>query len=90
MEKVDVLVPPVATHLDGAVVYILEVIKYRRFDGAVRYIVSCIVEYNGYRSRQFQLDVENEKDLKSKLRVEVAKMQLMIESGFTEPFSKIS
>ncbi len=87
--RIEVEIPPVVVELDGALVYLPETKKYKRFDGATRYRVTCIVEYGGYRSRPFSLDVANKEELRQKLRVEIAKMQLAIISGYTLPFEKV-
>ncbi|RLE84494.1 MAG: hypothetical protein DRJ67_10465 [Thermoprotei archaeon] len=88
-KPLDVIIPPVAVNVEGARVIILEVIRYTRFDGAKRYIVSCQVEWGGYRSPRFQLDVADNAELERKLRVEVSKMQLMVVSGYTTPFQRV-
>jgi len=85
---VTVQVPPVEAQVLDAKVTIVEVRGYTSFTGERRYIVSCFVEWGGYRSPVFQLDVKSNEELERKLRVEVAKMKLAIASGFTLPFQR--
>jgi len=85
---VTVHVPPVEAQVLDAKVTIVEVRGYTSFTGERRYIVSCFVEWGGYRSPVFQLDVKSNEELERKLRVEVAKMKLAIASGFTLPFQR--
>jgi len=87
-KPLDVVIPPVAIDVEGAKVIILEVIRYTRFDGATRFLVSCQVECQGWLSPQFRLDVKDERDLINQLRVEVSKMQLLLMSGFTRIFQR--
>jgi len=87
---VTVNIPPVETELDGAKVTVVEVSDYTTLSGEKRYIVSCIVETDGYRSQLFRLDVRDNEDLERQLRIEIAKMRLMITSGFTLPFQRIA
>jgi len=84
-----VIVGPVVVELDGAKVHILEVVPHSWVDGKKHYVVSCIVEWGGYRSSIFSLDVTSNKELEAKLRTEIAKMKLMIMAGRTEFFTKI-
>ena len=84
-----VFIGPIKTELDGAKVTIIEVSKYISLDNKPRYIVSVQVEYQGYQSPIFTLDVEDNDDLIQQLRTEIAKMKLAIYTGFTSPFKKI-
>ncbi|MCD6487805.1 MAG: hypothetical protein J7K21_01085 [Desulfurococcales archaeon] len=84
-----VIVPPVVVEIDGAKVYILEVTPHNWVDKKKHYIVSCYVEWNGWRSQVFQLDVTSNKELKAKLKTEIAKMKLAILSGNTHFFTKV-
>jgi len=84
-----IIVPPVAIRIDDAWVYIIEVVPHDWIDGKKHYLVSCYVEWGGYRSQVFTLDVTSNKELEYKLRTEIAKMKLMIMSGKTELFKKI-
>jgi hypothetical protein len=83
-------VPPVETELDGAKVTVVEVTSYTAVNDEKRYIVSCIVETDGYRSQLFRLDVRDNEELARQLRIEIAKMRLMLRSGFTLPFQRIA
>jgi hypothetical protein len=83
-------VPPVETELDGAKITVVEVTSYTAVTGEKRYIVSCIVETDGYRSQLFRLDVRDNEELARQLRIEIAKMRLMLKSGFTLPFQRIA
>ena len=83
-----VIVPPVVVEIDGAKVYILEVTPHNWIDKKKHYIVSCLVEWNGWRSHVFQLDVTSNRELKAKLKTEIAKMKLAILSGNTHFFTK--
>jgi len=83
-----VVVGPVVLELDGAKVHVLEVTPHPWLDGRVHYLVSCYVEYGGYRSAVFTLDVTSNAELEVKLRSEVAKMKIMLMVGRTEPFTK--
>jgi len=85
---VTVHVPPVEIQVLDAKVTIVEVRGYTSFAGERRYIVSCFIEWSGYRSPVFQLDVKSNEELERKLKVEIAKMKLAIASGFTLPFQR--
>jgi hypothetical protein len=89
VSEVKVQVPPVFLEFEGARVTILEVAPYVRVDGARRYLVSCIVEVDGYRSPLFHIDAGDNEELARRLRVEIAKMRVMIAAGYTEPFTKL-
>jgi len=84
-----VIVGPVTIELDDAKVNIIEVVPHSWVDGKKHYVVSCTVEWGGYRSQIFTLDVTSNKELEAKLRTEIAKMKLMILSGRTDLFVKI-
>ena len=83
------IIGPITFDLDDAKVTIIEVSKYTTLDNKTRYIVSMQVEYGGYLSPIFQLDVANNDELISKLRTEIAKMKIAIHVGFTRPFTKL-
>ena len=87
---VTVQIPPVEVQVLDAKVTIAEVRGYTSFAGERRYIVSCFVEWGGYRSPLFQLDVKDNDELEQKLKVEIAKMKLAIHSGFTLPFQRVA
>jgi hypothetical protein len=84
-----IIVTPIETALDDAKVRIVGVVSYTRYDGARRYIVSCSVEWGGYRSGTFTLDVADGAELERKLKVEVARMKLAILSGQEHLFAKV-
>jgi hypothetical protein len=88
-QSITIQVPPVELQVLDAKVAIVEVARSVRFDGEVHYHVSCTVEWGGYRSPIFHLDVKDNDELERKLKVEIAKMKLMIASGFTVPFQRI-
>jgi len=83
-----IIVAPVEARLDDAKVTVVEVLGYTRLDGVKRYIVSCFIEWGGYRSQVFQLDVKDGADLERKLRVELAKMKVAVMTGYTSFFTK--
>ncbi|RLE86017.1 MAG: hypothetical protein DRJ67_08145 [Thermoprotei archaeon] len=89
LERIEVIVPPISFKLDGVDVTIIGVVPYDTIDGIRRYIVSCQVEWRGWRSQVFQLDVGDNRELRNKLRVEIARMKICILSGFTRPFQKV-
>ena len=76
-----IVVPPVVTELDGAKVYILEITEHEWLNRQKRFLVTVFVEWNGFRSPIFTLDVEDNRELKNKLRAEIAKMKFIIMSG---------
>ena len=47
-----IIVPPVAIRIDDAWVYIIEVVPHDWIDGKKHYLVSCYVEWGGYRSQE--------------------------------------
>jgi len=64
----------------------------KRFDlptGERRYLLSLEVEWRGYRSRQFTLEVKDSYDFKNKLDLEIARMKLAILTGNLSPFVKV-
>lgn len=83
-----VIIPPMAVDIDGARVYILEVTENDWIDEEKHYLVTCFVEYKGYRSRVFTIDAKTNAELLAKLRTEVAKMKLLIMTGQTHLFTK--
>jgi len=85
-----VVVPPIVTELDGAKVHIIEITSHDWVDGKRHYVVTCFIEWNGFKSKTFSLDVTSNRELEAKLRTEIAKMKLMIMSGRTEFFSRTS
>jgi hypothetical protein len=89
-EVVTVHVPPVELQLLDAKVTIVEVHRYETPWSGPRYLVACHVEWGGYRSQLFNLDVKDNDELERKLKVEISKMKLMIASGFTAPFQRIA
>lgn len=88
-ERVDVYITPLEMEMDGAKVTLVGVVPYESVTGKRRYIVSCVVEWRGWRSRQFTLDVESNRELEQKLRVEIARMKVFIASGYTAPFMRV-
>jgi hypothetical protein len=88
-QVVTVHVPPVEVQVLDAKVTIVEVRKYETpWTGPV-YHVACVVEWNGYRSQVFHVDARDNEELEQKLKVEIAKMKLMIISGYTAPFQRV-
>jgi len=83
-------IPPIELELLQAKVTIVEVHKYETPWSGARYIVSCQVEYGGYRSQLFQLDVKDNEELERKLMVEIAKMKLHVATGYTLPYQRIA
>jgi len=88
-ETIEVIVPPISFNLDGAKVTIVGVVPYTNIEGEKRYIVSCQVEWRGWRSGTFQLDVADNRELERKLKVEIARMKICILSGYPLPFRKL-
>jgi len=84
-----VVVPPVLVELDGAKVYILEITKHEWVNKQKRFLVTVFVEWNGFRSPIFTLDVESNAELKAKLRAEIAKMKFIIMSGKHDIYKRI-
>jgi len=83
------IIPPYIVPIEGAEVNILEVSKNTLHNGKTFFIVTCYVEYKGFRSKTFSLTIKDNKELLSKLKVEIAKMKLMIYLGKTQFFEKI-
>ena len=88
LETVEVYVTPLSLSVDGARVTIIGVVPYESLDGERRYIVSCQVEWRGWRSPIFQLDVASNRELSVKLRAEIARMKIFVLSGYTHPFTR--
>ena len=89
-QSVTVQVPPVELQVLDAKVTIVEVHKYETPWTGSMYRVSCFIEWGGYRSQVFHLDVKDNDELERKLKIEVAKMKVAITSGFTLPFQRIA
>jgi len=83
-----VLIPPITISLDGAKVTIVEVLDMSITDFDRMYLVSCYVEYRGYRSKVFHLLVRSNSELLAKLRAEIAKMKLFLWMKQTHLFEK--
>jgi hypothetical protein len=88
-QVVTVHVPPVEVQVLDAKVTIVEVLRYETPWTGSMYHVACVVEWNGYRSQVFHVDAKDNDDLERKLKVEIAKMKLMITSGYTVPFQRV-
>jgi len=85
-----VQVPPVELELLDAKVTIIEVHKYETpWTGPV-YHVACVVEWGGYRSQVFFVDAKDNVELEQKLKVEIAKMKLMVMTGYTALLQRIA
>jgi hypothetical protein len=89
-QVVTVHVPPVELQLLDAKVTIVEVHRYETPWTGPMYHVACIVEWGGYRSQVFFVDAKDNEELERKLKVEIAKMKLMVASGFTAFFQRIA
>jgi hypothetical protein len=87
-QVVTIHVPPVELQLLDAKVTIVEVRKYELPWTGPMYHVACVVEWGGYRSNVFFVDAKDNEELERKLKVEIAKMKLMVASGFTAPFQR--
>lgn len=83
-----IIIPPVIAEVDGARVHILEITENEWVDGKKHFIVTVFVEWNGYRSGVFDLDVTSNAELLAKLRVEIAKMKLQVMMGYDKLYSK--
>lgn len=81
-----VIIPPLEVDVEGVKCTILEVTEHEWLDNKKHYIVSVFCRYKGYRSHVFQLDVTSNKELVQKLKVEAAKMRLLILTGQTHVF----
>jgi hypothetical protein len=88
LQTVKVILTPIEARLEDARVAILEVVGSEWLGGERRYIVSCYVEWNGYRSQTFRLDVRDGRELDRKLRTELAKMKLALMTGYEHIFAK--
>jgi len=89
VQRIDVYVTPVFLELDGAKVTIVGIVPYETLSGDKRYLVSCYVEWRGWRSQTFQLDVATNEELTRKLRVEIARMKVFVLSGNTQLFQRV-
>jgi len=76
-----IIVPPVALEISGCRAYILEVTEHEWVDGKTHYIVTCMVECKGKKSRVFDLDVTSNEELVAKLSVEIARFKLLMMHG---------
>jgi len=88
-DRVNVYITPLQSEVDGAKVMIVGIVPYNTLKGDRRYIVSCQAEWRGYRSQVFTLDVADNAELRSKLRVEIARMKTFILSGNTQLFTRV-
>jgi len=89
-QVVTVHVPPIELQLLDAKVTIVEVHRYETpWTGPV-YHVACVVEWGGYRSQVFFVDAKDNVELEQKLKVEIAKMKLMVMTGYTAPLQRIA
>ncbi len=89
-EPLNVIITPVSVTIGDARVTIVEVTKVDLpLNLGRRYIVSCFIEWGGWRSRVFPLVVSSEEELVSRLRTEIAKAKLSVAAGYTEPFVKV-
>jgi len=84
-----VIVTPIEARVDDGKVTIVEVTGYTRFDGEKRFIVSCFLEWEGYKSQLFHLDVKDGVELERKLKLELAKMKLAVMAGYAFPFTRV-
>lgn len=80
---------PTEIEIDGAKAKIYEVVDVTP-PGAKekQYLVTCSIEYKDYVSNIFSIIARDEKELKMKLRVEVAKMKILILLGETRFFER--
>jgi hypothetical protein len=85
-----VQVPPVEIELLDAKVTIIEVHRYETPWTGPMYHVACTVEWGGYRSQVFFVDAKDNEELEQKLKVEIAKMKLMVMTGYTAPLQRIA
>lgn len=88
LESIDVYVTPLTLKVDGTDVTIIGVVSKDTPDGERRYIVSCQVEWRGWRSPVFRLYVADNRELLTKLRAEIARMKIFVLSGYTHPFAR--
>ena len=88
MQEVIHTIPPYHLSLDGADVYIVEIVEQSILDGKI-YIASMYVEWKCYRSNRFFVMASNEKELIAKIRAEIAKMKAFIFSGNEHLFTKV-
>jgi hypothetical protein len=89
-QSITIQVPPVELQVLDAKVTIVEVHKYELPWTGPMYHVACVVEWGGYRSQVFFIDAKDNEELERKLKVEIAKMKLMVASGFTAPLQRIA
>lgn len=68
---------PFQVDVEGCTVTIIEVHPYVRIDKKRRYLVSCRVRCGNRSSSTFFLDVESNRDLLWKLKVEVSKFKIL-------------
>jgi len=67
---------PFIVEIDGAKVYVLEIVPKRDIRGKEFYFVTVLVEWNGVRSKPFTLHCYTNDELITKLRAEIAKLKL--------------
>lgn len=77
METIPFRLPPFSIELDDCIVDILEVTKTTLISGEAWYHVAVRINYRGLKSRRFTVDVRSERELKDKLRVEIAKVKFI-------------
>jgi len=88
MQEVIHTIPPYHFSLDGADVYVVEVVEQPLLNSKI-YIASMYVEWKCYRSNRFFVVARSEKELIAKIRAEIAKMKAFIFSGNDHLFTKI-
>jgi len=82
---------PRELEVDGAKAKIYEIVDVTPPGSKEKqYLVTCAIEYGDYRSKVFSIIARSEKELKTKLRVEVAKMKVLLLLGETRFFESRS
>lgn len=68
---------PIYLEVDGVVAEVLEILEHKIDVKPIGYTVSMRITYKGIKSRVFQLDCKDLKDLINKLKIEISKLKFM-------------
>jgi len=81
-----IIVPGGELQIGGCTVYIMNVVKKVNVFNQPRFLVSCIAECYGKRSKQFLLDVGSNDELLRMLKYEISLFKLLIIGGSYEVY----
>jgi len=78
---VKIIVPGTPIELDNCKVYILNVVSAINLLNQKRYLVSCVVECYGKKSKPFFIDVGSNEELIRTLKYEISLFKLLVLGG---------